>query len=62
MSVLQSHTPDGDPRCQARLSYGDTWTAGRKQCGNRATVGGALCKVHANKHEKRIATKTGGAA
>jgi hypothetical protein len=47
-------------RCKAKVSYGTTWEAGRRQCRNYA-VQGSLCRVHALKehHRARAATTEG---
>ena len=40
-------------RCEAIVSYGDAWTAGRKRCSNRAVNGLAFCSVHLRQKSRR---------
>lgn len=56
---LQLKLHNGRPRCQARLSYGSAWVAGRQQCGNASVGDDVLCGTHRRQYDKRDARRRG---
>ncbi len=49
---LREKTHDNHPRCQAIISYGPAWVAGRKQCLNAARKGEAFCGTHLSRFQR----------
>jgi hypothetical protein len=42
-------------RCQAKVAYGSTWEAGRRQCERQAKKGGyKFCAIHLKKHNELL--------
>lgn len=57
---LEEYFPSGQPRCQARKSYGSVWkawVAGREQCSRKAMDGDVFCGIHRAQSDRRIANR-----
>lgn len=44
-------------QCKALVSYGNTWTAGRKRCTKNTTHPSGLCGTHRKQEERREAQR-----